>query len=419
MKLRVMMFSDSYLPKIDGVGISTDRFCRILAKKGHEFLICAPLYEKDNHMGNDKNIRVERFGNVSLPSYPDVKIVLPARKKLDRLVKEFRPHLIHFHTPGILGQFGIAVSQKHKIPLIGTYHTMMNELGTYLSPIRLLRLDRLLSRFMKNKGVRKAVKDAERKREKSFTNRLIFRITNRVYEKGQVIITPTELVKKELELFGVMTPIVIISNGMDLSLFKGKAKKKPHSPPRLLHVGRLAHEKNCDVVLRAFARIHEKIPGATLTFTGDGPSRESLEKEARELGLQNQVSFTGFIPHEKLPEIYAAHDLFVTASTMETQGLVVLEALAMGLPAVGVDAYALPEVIQNGLNGYIVHPFDSEGLAAAIASILQNHDLYARFSEASLQIASAHEVHSCAEKLEKLYLRVAKGEFAHSSSGNR
>lgn len=408
MKLRVMMFSDSYLPKIDGVGISTDRFCRILAKKGHEFLICAPRYEKDNEMGVGKNIRVERFKNISLPSYPDVKIVLPAGKRLNRLVKDFRPHLIHFHTPGILGQFGIALAQKHDIPLVGTYHTMMNELSTYLSPLRLLKLDRLLTRFRKNKSVKKAIKKAERAKEKSFTNRLIFRITNRVYEKGLVIISPTELVKKELELFGVMKPIVVISNGMDLSLFKGRPKKFPNHAPRLLHVGRLAHEKNCDIVLKAFAKIKEKLPQAKLTFTGDGPSLEGLKKEAMELGVLDSVEFTGFIAHENLPKVYAEHDLFLTASTMETQGLVVLEALAMGLPAVGVNAYALPEVIQNGINGYIVHPFDIEGLALAALSILQNPPVYERFSQASLQIAEAHEVHTCAEKLEKLYLKIAR-----------
>jgi glycosyltransferase involved in cell wall biosynthesis len=228
-------------------------------------------------------------------------------------------------------------------------------------------------------------------------------MTNWFYERDMLIISPSHLIKKTLEEQGVRTPIEVVSNGMDLAVFKGGIKLAPSADPRLLHVGRISFEKNCDVVLRSFALVLRDFPSATLDIVGDGPALQSLRILARDLGIERVVRFHGFIARDRLPRMYTQYDLFVTASTMETQGLVVLEAVASGLPCVGVDAYALPELIHHGENGYIARPFDHEEMGRYVVSLLKNRALYRTFSKRSLQIASGHEIHRCAMKLERVY----------------
>ncbi|EMO27194.1 glycosyltransferase, group 1 family protein [Leptospira interrogans serovar Bataviae str. HAI135] len=149
------------------------------------------------------------------------------------------------------------------------------------------------------------------------------------------------MIEKQLREFGLKTKIAVISNGLDLTSFKGTIKRLS-STPKLLHVGRISYEKNCDVILNSFKLIHDEIPDSTLTIIGDGPALPSLKVQAQNLGVENSVTFTGFIKREQLPEEYPKYDLFLTASTMETQGLVILESVACGLPAVGVDSFAIP-----------------------------------------------------------------------------
>jgi len=195
---------------------------------------------------------------------------------------------------------------------------------------------------------------------------------------------------------------------MDLSVFRGAVKKAPGSPPRLLHVGRISFPKNCDVVLEAFALIRRSVPGATLTIVGDGPALASLKTLAERLGIADAVDFPGFVPRSELPALYPRYDLFLTASTMETQGLVVLEAIASGLPCVGVDAYALPELIHHGENGFIARPFDPEEMAGMALEILRDPARFSAFSAAGLRIASEHDIVRCALRLEDVYRRQSR-----------
>ena len=140
-----------------------------------------------------------------------------------------------------------------------------------------------------------------------------------------------------------------------------------------------------------------------LSIVGEGPALFALKNEVARLHLQDKVAFHGFLAHAELRKVYEQHDLFLTASTMETQGLVVLEAMACGLPCVGVAAYALPELIQNERNGFIVEPFAPQEMAQQALKILNKQTLYQRFSEQSIEIAKGHDIHSCAEKLELIY----------------
>ncbi len=413
-KLNVVIFTDTFLPKIDGVGISIDHFSRILAGRGHRFVICCPKYGEGDFKQIGDNIHVIRFKNAPLPSYPDIKAVIPSQKKIRQAFNMFPPDVVHVQTPGLLGQYGVLAARMYGVPLIGTYHTLISEQDTYISLYRLLKVDTLLNYFRADKKIKKRLDKVERKKTKGIKNRIIYNLCNKLYEQGELIISPSYRIKADLQESGVKTPIEVISNGMDLTRFKGEVRS-PASPPRLLHVGRISYEKNCEVVLKAFALILEKIPDATLDIIGDGPALPSLKIEARQLGVDHRVTFPGFISRDDLPEIYPKYDLFLTASTMETQGLVVLEAVSCGLPCVGVDAYALPELIHDGENGYVVEPYDHIRMAERALEILGNTELYRRFSAHGLKIAGEHELIGCADKLENVYRTIANRKRASAA----
>jgi glycosyltransferase involved in cell wall biosynthesis len=167
-------------------------------------------------------------------------------------------------------------------------------------------------------------------------------------------------------------------------------------------VGRISYEKNCDIVLNAFAIILKNID-ATLDIIGDGPALNSLKAQAKDLHLENKVHFPGFIPHSALPGVYRNYDLFLTASTMETQGLVVLEAMAGGLPCIGVRSFALPELIHDGKNGFICDPYNHIEIAEKAILLLSDHRLYSIFSKQSIIIAKRHDIYKSAKELEAVY----------------
>jgi glycosyltransferase involved in cell wall biosynthesis len=160
------------------------------------------------------------------------------------------------------------------------------------------------------------------------------------------------------------------------------------------------------VVLKAFALILKEIPDASLEIVGDGPALPSLKIEAKRMDLDDRVKFTGFVPHDTLPAVFARNDLFLTASTMETQGLVVLESLATGMPSVGVDAFALPELIEDGKNGFIVPPYDHIAMAQHALKVLKDSALYNSFSKKAVETATEHSLEKCADKMEQTYSQV-------------
>lgn len=406
--MRVLYFSDTFLPKTDGVAVSIKNFSELLALRGHEFLICAPKYGDGDFDRMTDQIQVVRFRCGYLPSYPDIKVVLPSPGKIKKIIEDFKPDLIHIHTPGLLGLYAINAAERFGIPTIGTYHTLMAEQEMYVSFYRLFKLDKL---FFKVNKFKKKLNIEELDKIVKFDNfnirkKIILKICNDIYNRCDLVISPSHLIKLQLIEYGITKPITVVSNGMDLKRFKGVPKTLKGEAPKFLHVGRISYEKNCDVVISAFHIIKEKYPQATLTIIGEGPAIPSLQRQAEHLGILDSVEFKGFIPNAVLHEEYPKYDIFLTASTMETQGLVVLEAIACGLPAVGVDAFALPELIKHGQNGFIAKSFDHKGIAEGALEIVKNPDLYSKFSKQSIHIASGHEMEKCVDLMEEVYSKV-------------
>jgi glycosyltransferase involved in cell wall biosynthesis len=402
--MRIIYFTDTFLPKIDGITISIKNFSERLSLKGHEFIICAPEYGQDDFTRMSDAIHVERFASAHLPSYPDIKVVFPSPNRITKIIEKFKPDLCHIHTPGLLGQYAINACERLGIPVVGTYHTLISEQDTYVSLYRILKLDKLflmINKFDKTLTLKNLLK-LQKFDKFNIQKKVILKICNNFYDRCDLVISPSHLIKEQLQEFKIKRPITVVSNGMDLSRFKGTIKNC--SPEKkILHVGRISYEKNCDVIINAFKLIHEKYPESTLTIIGDGPALPSLKVQAEQLKLADKVIFKGFVSNDVLHDVYPQYDLFLTASTMETQGLVILEAIACGLPAIGVYSFAIPELIQHGINGYNAEPFKPVELANLALKVLSDPDLYRKFSEKSLEIANHHEMSKCVNKMEEVY----------------
>lgn len=404
--MKIAIFTDTFLPKIDGIAISTKSFCERLTAKGHEFVIICPRYGPDDAELLDGHTPIIRLKNFPLPSYPDVKVVYPQKKKIRKALADFQPDLVHIQTPGLTGRYGIRAARKQGVPIVGTYHTLMTEMAEYATLYRLLRIDKIKKLLFAGADSRKIIKkmnSAKKIKKKKFTKKIIKQLTNQIYSKCETIITPTKIIGEDLKQQGIKKPIKVISNGINPDYFAEQGKTLYNPPYRILHSGRLSFEKNVHVVLKAYYKLLEKNPDITLDLIGDGPALTPIQKEIQFLRLEKQIRTHGFIPHEELIASYDQYDLFITASTMETQGLVALEAMARGLPVVGVNAYALPELIHHGQNGYLAEPHDHEAMSHYISLILSNPQLYASFSQKALATARQHDVNRSVDQLEKLY----------------
>jgi glycosyltransferase involved in cell wall biosynthesis len=224
------------------------------------------------------------------------------------------------------------------------------------------------------------------------------------------VTTPTKTAAALLENAGFRKDVVPVSCGIDLERFKptndGLYLKQvfavPNDKPVLLYVGRLDKEKKIDVILRALPDIL-RVTSVHLVVVGMGKEKQKLEKLAKELGIQNAVTFTGFVPDKDLQNIYRIADLFVIASIAELQSIVTMEAMASGLPVVAANAMALPELVHDGENGYLFSDGDSRMLAEKVIAIFSNQAMRAQMSQKSLEIIKGHDINKVIEKYESIY----------------
>lgn len=401
--MRIAVFTDTYYPNVDGVVVSVDNSTRLLSER-HKILIFAPEYKgfKDVNKGN---IRVLRLFSVKCPSYDTFRIAFPNILKCNNLIKRFKPDIIHVHTPGLVGVAGLICAKRNSIPAIATYHTLASETLTYLSPYRLMRIDAVVD-AIKKKGMSRMLKTFRTGRVKqvseTFPKKIVWKAMIMFHNHFNLVTAPSESIAHELKRHGLKTRVTVLSNGLDLKRFKPKKNYKSSSP-RILYVGRLGYEKNIEILLRAMKLVLKNSPKAALTIVGQGPAMESLKRLASELGMQRSVKFTGFVKNEKLPKIYQSHDVFVTASTFETQGIVIIEAMASGLPVVGVNKYAVPDIVKHGKNGFVAEPGDYEEIARFIIKLIEHERLRHTMGKRSVELSREHELSRVVKKMEDVY----------------
>jgi glycosyltransferase involved in cell wall biosynthesis len=243
-------------------------------------------------------------------------------------------------------------------------------------------------------------------RNKQFNKRIVWKISCNFYNRCDLVIVPSKSIVKELRKHKFTKPIKVLSNGVDLKNFSPKKNYRNGKVFKIIHIGRVGFEKNIDVIIRSFNLLLKEKENVSLKIVGDGPATNSLKNLAKSLGLSHKIKFVGYMSGKKLVNEYKSGDVFVAASTMETQGLTILEAMSCGLPVIGVNKYAIPDLVKHNVNGYVAEPFDDKKIKEYMVKLIDNPHLLKKFGKKSVDIAKRHDLRKVVGELECLYEQV-------------
>lgn len=343
------MFTDTYLPTRDGVVTSILATKQRLEELGHDIFMFAP--EPANETDREEGIYY--FRAVSFDKYPGYRVAMFPTNKCE-ILEELDVDVIHTHGLLAMALRSMFAGRVLRKPVVVSFHTMVTEASKYY--VRMPLPDPVLGR-------------------------LFWIYLRQLLERAEAVVVPSEAIKTELRQYAPdMKRIEVIPTGVDCSVFNpevdGTAVRRRHGLDRkkvILNVGRIAWEKNLDLILKGFSVLKSRNDDIWLMIVGEGPAREHCMRLAAELGIAKRTIFTGFVPDAELPQYYAASDAFVMASKFETQGIVVLEAMASGKPVAGVNFRAVAEIVKDGENGFL---FDEnpESCASAIEAALSCND---------------------------------------------
>jgi 1,2-diacylglycerol 3-alpha-glucosyltransferase len=379
--MRIAIFTDTFIPHVNGVVTSIINMARGLADRGHKIYIIAPRFRNFKEFSYP-NITVKRTFSIPAFFYEDFKFTLPVSPKImDFLLKE-NIELIHFHTPITLGFQAIVLSRLMRLPLVGSFHTFFAD-PQYLKHIK------FNNRFMQKTA---------------------WEYSNLYFNRCNIVTCPSERSKEEIIINGCRKPVKVISNGIKTEIFDNtrseEVKNKYNKDGKLLlFVGRISHEKNIPFLLESFKLILKQLPKTKMILVGDGPQYNDIRGKIERLNISDNVILTGKIEYDDFLKsgIYGACDLFVTASTTETQGISVLEAIANELVCVGVNGGAVPELVKNNENGFITELGDTKSFSQAIIKLLTDQKLYQKFQENSKKILQTHGMEDILNEWEKTY----------------
>lgn len=371
--MKIAMMTNNYKPFVAGVPISIERLKESLLEMGHEVTVFAPFYEnmeEEEGVMRYDTMRSGVWGGAVIPNGFD-----PA---IEEAFRQGEFDVIHVHHPMMIGWTAIHLSRKYHVPLAFTYHTRYEQYLHYLG----------LS------GFKKAMPAYVR----AFASQC------------DVVIAPTQGMKEYLEEIEVSSPIAVLPTGLTEESFHPETEKAGELRRKLLNgkkhlfvtVARLAKEKNIEFLMESLSlRKKQGNPDFVLTLVGDGPERESLWRAACRLGLEQDVVFAGKVPNCEIKNYCAAADLFLFASTTETQGIVSLEAMAAGTPVLGVYATGTKDIVVNGKNGYMTE--ECAGKFAAQLDALLGGGQIRRLKAGALETAKAYSAKEIAGRALSCY----------------
>lgn len=383
--MKIAVFSDSYTPIVNGVSVSIEGLVQELRAEGHSVHIFTSSYP--GHRDSDPN--VYRFRALFTPWTRGYPLAIPPFFGNLRRFRQNNFDIIHTHTPFTLGFIGLRWAESHEIPIVSTYHTLYEKYAHYIP-------------FF----------------PKRYCRYKIAKHTNYYYNRCIEVIAPSEAAKKSLIRHKVTQPISVIPSGNPAQKRVTRLEAREDIGARdgeriLLYVGRIAKEKNMLVLLEAVAKVMEEREDVRFWLVGDGPFRKVCQTLSRSLGIGDKVRFVGPIPRQEVDAYYLAADLFVFASMTETQGLVVGEAMACGVPAVAVHGGGAADGIINDENGFVVSNNVGQ-FAETVLRVLNNPSLQGRLSEGAKRSVKKYSMRDMTEEVLQVYeraLQTHKGQM--------
>ncbi|MBI3495408.1 glycosyltransferase [Candidatus Berkelbacteria bacterium] len=383
--MRIAITTESYYPNVSGVAVFAHYLAKNMAARGHKVVVICPGSKHRNTIERGgKNLTIYRLKSLYNPFRKGYRYTLMPQKAVWQILDEFTPDVIHAQDPAAISLAASGYAKRHHIRLVITNHFFLDYVTSYI------KLPPLLSQMF---------------------SKTLARYLAWFYNRADVITCPTKTVKSYLKKFGITPPVEAISNGVNLEQFfphygKEQMRRRYGVPVHthvVLYTGRLDKDKRVSILVKTIPLILRELD-AYFIICGNGKQKSKLMGQIAELGLEHDTKIIGFIGHEKeMPRIYQMADVFATPSPIETQGIVVLEAMASGLPVVGASAGALPEAIKHGENGYLFEPGNIDDFARNIIKILKNKTLAKRMGETGLQMVEKHMLSRTYDAFEKIY----------------
>ncbi|MCP5419814.1 MAG: glycosyltransferase family 1 protein [Gammaproteobacteria bacterium] len=350
--LRISVVTETYPPEVNGVAMTMEHMVKGLLARGHRVQLIRPRQfpnETDSHQGNLQIVPQPGF---TLPFYRAVKVGFPASRALQRCWRADPPDVVHVATEGPLGRSALSSAKRLHLPASSSFHTNFHS-------------------YSRHYGFGMLAKP-------------IIGYLRRFHNRTSCTLVATEELAKQLRELGFRRTR-ILSRGVDTRLFKPTQRSDAlrrtwgvaDDDPVLLYVGRLAAEKNLDLVIRAFQAIHTRVPRARLVLVGDGPLREALASRCP------QAIFRGMRLGEELATHYASADIFLFPSLTETFGNVTLEAMASGLAVVAFDYAAARQHLEQGHSGLLAPVADAAAFIAAACDLVAAPKRWSRMGEAA------------------------------------
>lgn len=381
--MRIALVSDTYTPQVNGVTTVVVRIAKVLREFGHQVVVVAPRYPR--HL-DDQSSGELRIPSTSFPPYPAIRLSLPQFGAVARFLDQLEPEIVHVATEGPLGLTGRRYAVRRGIPLVTSYHTNFPQYARHYGAGTL--------------------------------EPLVWKWLRWFHRPAVLTQTPGEAVAGELKRRGIGNPVVW-GRGVDTTHFHPDRRSAgwrrwlagADDTAIVLHVGRLAPEKNIDVLATAWTAARERVgQRATFVLAGEGPEARRL------LTRLPWVRQLGFLERGKLADVYASADICVLPSKTETCGLVALEAMASGLAVVAADAGGFRESITHGQTGMLVAPEDATGFAAEILSLVIAPQRRAALGTAARAAAVARDVAPENLALLQQYMAAASHTTAEATS---
>jgi glycosyltransferase involved in cell wall biosynthesis len=379
-RLTILIGCDTFAPDVNGAATFSRNLAAGLARRGHGVHVMAPAQKgavgtfTETHEGVP--MTVHRIYSWRWLPHPWLRFMLPWRIKAnaERIVRAVQPDAVHFQSHIIVGR-GLATSAvRHGIQLVGTNHTM---------PENILQHVEVLPKFMLG-----------------WLARIQWRSARTWFEKADAVTTPTRRAAEFFERGTGLTGVHAISCGIDTSFYT--ADLSPRSENVVAFLGRLDEEKFIHEAIEAVAKLQDL--DAKLVIIGDGEVRSKLEARARELGIADRVRFTGRVSDDELRRTLTEASVFAMPSRAELQSIATMEALASGLPVVAADAMALPHLVHAGVNGYLYEPGDIDAFAGHLRAILTAEPAeLERLRRGALRTVEAHDIQRTLDIFEALY----------------